>query len=865
MERSPWLIVTFCALALLGLAAASTISPSSSQAILPQQDLNASSTGGMAIRTLDSGTSNRPTLQSTTLPSTQYKSSDFAGFDASGLQFSLIVAVKDYGPRNFPALVQRLSLLQEQSQKAMLKPLQILLAHVGPADSIQYDILARMAQLFTDNLQYLGPRPPNASMKLSTALNNAAALAVGDVLLFSSDMLEDITIASILNLARYLRHNDVGIVGPKLVDASKGGTTVFSAGLDFILGKNPHKPSWTSWYEHILSFSHNQPLQNSPLTNKSHSRNPDQSSSGTSLTVMSDVPLLVHRYQGYLESDSRVQRMQSVYGVSKNGLMIMTSHFKELHGFDTSLEHTYLDADLSLRSRKFFGKTTLYVPQVSIYVTGDDMLHDDVLTGDYVSNEIVKGDSKRFLDSWVDPLVVDLKSHWKLANLTVVWLMDCGAGQILGFTTEAVNIVVELQKTVRMKVLNDAAACRAELSKIGFPEASIKTLDVLAHRDDRDSPSDRLVVVMHKDPRRYDSSYTYNPPDLLIGRSMFETDSIPSDWVDPIKSVDFVWVPTEFNRLSFAAGGANASSLVVVHESIDLLHFDPDSIKLAPVGVTIPPERFMDPTRFNFISVFKWEVRKDWTTLLQAFYDEFSTPDDKDNVSLYLRSNLAPDNVDELKQWTSRYLRSSGKSIDQLPKVHILDRFVHYSKLPVMYKGAQAFVTTTHGEGWGLPIMEAMSMSLPVIATNWSGITEFATSDTAYLLPYHLVSSPITGHKWAQVDAKDVRIALRQVYSDPTKAESVGKAGRKHLLSKFSSRTTSSDIIRRIQEQIPRFATLKANRQHPNLGYGRTRYSGSSSSSYTVSQATASTSYSWSSINTVEKHGLTLTKAKMTD
>ena len=38
-----------------------------------------------------------------------------------------------------------------------------------------------------------------------------------------------------------------------------------------------------------------------------------------------------------------------------------------------------------------------------------------------------------------------------------------------------------------------------------------------------------------------------------------------------------------------------------------------------------------------------------------------------------------------------------------------------------LYAAADAFVLPTRGEGWGLPIAEAMAMAMPVIATNWSG------------------------------------------------------------------------------------------------------------------------------------------------
>eukprot|EP00658_Telonema_sp_P-2_P064068 TRINITY_DN5293_c0_g2_i6.p1 TRINITY_DN5293_c0_g2~~TRINITY_DN5293_c0_g2_i6.p1 ORF type:complete len:213 (-),score=24.46 TRINITY_DN5293_c0_g2_i6:29-667(-) len=49
------------------------------------------------------------------------------------------------------------------------------------------------------------------------------------------------------------------------------------------------------------------------------------------------------------------------------------------------------------------------------------------------------------------------------------------------------------------------------------------------------------------------------------------------------------------------------------------------------------------------------------------------------------------------------------------------------SDLVSLYRSMDAFVITTRGEGWGLPISEAMSMGLPTIATDWGGSTEFTS------------------------------------------------------------------------------------------------------------------------------------------
>lgn len=38
------------------------------------------------------------------------------------------------------------------------------------------------------------------------------------------------------------------------------------------------------------------------------------------------------------------------------------------------------------------------------------------------------------------------------------------------------------------------------------------------------------------------------------------------------------------------------------------------------------------------------------------------------------------------------------------------------------------------GEGWGRPAVESMAMSVPVIATNWSGPTAYLTEENGYPL-----------------------------------------------------------------------------------------------------------------------------------
>lgn len=54
----------------------------------------------------------------------------------------------------------------------------------------------------------------------------------------------------------------------------------------------------------------------------------------------------------------------------------------------------------------------------------------------------------------------------------------------------------------------------------------------------------------------------------------------------------------------------------------------------------------------------------------------------------------------------------------------------------------RAHAAAFRGEGWGLPVVEAMAMELPVIVTNFSGPTAYLSEAVGYPLRYELVDVP---------------------------------------------------------------------------------------------------------------------------
>lgn len=78
---------------------------------------------------------------------------------------------------------------------------------------------------------------------------------------------------------------------------------------------------------------------------------------------------------------------------------------------------------------------------------------------------------------------------------------------------------------------------------------------------------------------------------------------------------------------------------------------------------------------------------------------------------------------------------SYSKLRSSLCPIRVIDEHVATGDLPRLYKVMHSVVIASHGEGWGRPHVEAMAMELPLIATNWSGPTEFMTEANSYALP----------------------------------------------------------------------------------------------------------------------------------
>ncbi|CAI7896503.1 unnamed protein product [Closterium sp. NIES-54] len=200
---------------------------------------------------------------------------------------------------------------------------------------------------------------------------------------------------------------------------------------------------------------------------------------------------------------------------------------------------------------------------------------------------------------------------------------------------------------------------------------------------------------------------------------------------------------------------------------------------------------------FVFLSMFKWEQRKGWDVLLRAYLSTFTA---SDPVLLYLVTN-AYHTDSHFAAKIASFLQSANftEPPEGWPSLYVRSEHVAQSDLPNVFRAADCFVLPTRGEGWGRPIVEAMASGLPVIATNWSGITEYLNEENGYPLPVDHLSEvpdgPFKGHMWAEPSVSELCKLMRGVLSDRAGGRRKACAARRDMVERYAPEKVAVALI----------------------------------------------------------------------
>lgn len=305
----------------------------------------------------------------------------------------------------------------------------------------------------------------------------------------------------------------------------------------------------------------------------------------------------------------------------------------------------------------------------------------------------------------------------------------------------------------------------------GIP-LTIKQLPATDKRDDSSIYQQRVNQLINKNidykiniaqiiPPMWNQVFEKNT--WNIGYFFWETDRICKEWADILNGtlVNEIWVPCEYNRQACINSGVK-KPIYVVPQCTTLSKNENSSYEID----------FIKNDAFKFYSIFQWTERKNGAALIRSYVKEFEKDD---NVILALKTHRFSYQQQEknaLRDLIINIKNSVGKK--SAPPIYLIKDNLPYEILSQLHRQCDCYVTVSRGEGWSMPIAEAMACGKPVITTQTGGITEYLNNDNAYIVPHRL--EYVTGmpwikwytseQKWGATRDSEIRSAMRLAYNE---------------------------------------------------------------------------------------------------
>jgi len=297
-----------------------------------------------------------------------------------------------------------------------------------------------------------------------------------------------------------------------------------------------------------------------------------------------------------------------------------------------------------------------------------------------------------------------------------------------------------------------------------------------------------------------------------------ETTKIAPLWIQKSFEMSKILTISEFAKKSLVETVYEATNNTT-GQQIDYKIETPVEYINYPAKVYKPEKIDLDlSTDFNFLAVAQLGPRKNLNQLIQCFVEKFR---EDENVGLVLKTNTAKNSILDRNNslvGLSAFLKTLG---ERKCKIYLLHGYLKDEQMASLYTNPKikALVSTTHGEGFGLPIFEAACYGLPVIATDWSGHLDFLYmpqkqkngkqkkkhmfSKISYVLnnvPEQAVWKDVivSDSQWAYPEEGSIKQNLEEVHKDYGRFKKRAKQLQKWVVEKFNE----DDINKQYVDEI---------------------------------------------------------------
>jgi glycosyltransferase involved in cell wall biosynthesis len=201
----------------------------------------------------------------------------------------------------------------------------------------------------------------------------------------------------------------------------------------------------------------------------------------------------------------------------------------------------------------------------------------------------------------------------------------------------------------------------------------------------------------------------------------WETTQIPDEWLKWDQWIDILWVPSEFTKMAFVSGGWKGRIDVVphfvthIHRRVTSAH-EPDLKNLrmlVPFDAKSRIER-----KLPHLSIA--------ATVLACLEADISH-------EIVIKTHDCPNSIlGEVIGRAEQIIKRHAPSWDKKMTLGLYSEWMTETELSILMSSCHAVISLNRGEGFGLSGIEAMSMGVPIVWTNWGGSTQYMTPSNCY-------------------------------------------------------------------------------------------------------------------------------------
>lgn len=242
---------------------------------------------------------------------------------------------------------------------------------------------------------------------------------------------------------------------------------------------------------------------------------------------------------------------------------------------------------------------------------------------------------------------------------------------------------------------------------------------------------------------------------------------------EPLNALDSISVWTQFAAEELKRGGYSGDPRVIPL-GVDHHLFRPVEREVARnsmLPANVPRDAFV----IGALGRNQPRKRLDLTIrYFKQFIDKFQA----DDAYLYLHVAPTGDREFDLRALAKYYEIPPGRVLVARPSVGYGDP---EESLPMVYSALDLFITTTQGEGWGLPVLEAMACGTPCQVPDWSALGDWpGEAVTKIPCTSTALNSPLNGNAYTVGGIADEHAfvaAMGRMYRHPEARAELAASG----------------------------------------------------------------------------------------